>query len=669
MRQASSLIASERFRLVLLCCAACLLAGWPAKAADDSAHPLDPLSKEEIAAAVQTLKAGGKVNDGSRFSILALHEPPKAEVLGFKPGNPMRREAFAVVYERASNKTFEAIVDLKNNSLLSWKEIPSVQPTYLLEDITLAQSIVQADSQWQEAMRKRGITDFQNVQIDPWPAGYFGFPEEEGVRVVKGVAYYRGGGKNPYGRPIEGVIAVVNLNAKKVIKVIDSGVVPVPKATAELDMKSVGTLRAAPKPLEIAQPRGASFEVRGHEVRWQNWRFRYTLHPREGLVLYTVAYEDQGKVRSVLYRGSLSEMVVPYGDPSVVWFFRNAFDEGEAGLGRMALSLEPQTDAPGNATLLNVVFADDTGNAQELSRAVALYERDGGVLWKHVDYITGHNESRRARQLVLSFFANVGNYEYGFNWVFHQDGTLEMETLLTGIMAAKGVKMAGAEHVGHNGYSFGHLVADAVEAVHHQHFFNFRLDLDVDGTGNSVFEQNTEALPPGPNNPYQNAFTMKETALRSEMEAQRLLNLASGRKWRIINSSVHNALGQPVGYLLVPGENAVPYAGPNSSVRKRAAFMNAHLWVTHHAPAEMNAAGYYINQGKGGEGLSKWVQGNRPLENQDVVLWYSMGVTHIPRPEEWPVMPVHRAGFKLMPSGFFARNPALDVPKPEQPKP
>ena len=53
------------------------------------------------------------------------------------------------------------------------------------------------------------------------------------------------------------------------------------------------------------------------------------MHPREGVVLYRVGYEDDGKLRSILYRASLSEMVVPYGDPAPSWFFRGVFDEGE----------------------------------------------------------------------------------------------------------------------------------------------------------------------------------------------------------------------------------------------------------------------------------------------------------------------------------------------------
>lgn len=633
-------------------------------AADYPTHPLDPLSKEEITATVEILKASGKVNNDSRFSTIFLQEPPKSEVLNYKAGDTFRREAFAVIYERATNKTFEAVVDLNKKAVASWKEIPGVQPTFLVEDFLLTQQIVMNDPQWQAAMRKRGITNFKNIQIDGWAAGYFGTDEAKDARVTRAVSYLNDGTKNAYARPIEGVVAYVNLNTKKVYKLVDTGVVPIPKETGELDMKSIGKMREAPKPLQITQPNGASFEINGQEVHWQNWRFRFSMHPREGLILHTVGYEDNGKLRSILYRAGLSEMVVPYGDPKAGWFFRNAFDEGEFGIGRLALSLEPKIDYPENATLFNAVFAQENGSAVPLPRAVALYERDGGVLWKHVDYTSlpfVHNESRRARQLVLSWFANVGNYEYGFNWIFHQDGMLEMEVNLTGIMAARGMD----EDENHSSHDMvhAHKVAPQVEAVHHQHFFNFRLDFDVDGTNNSIVEMNTQALPAGKNNPYNNAFTMKESLLRTESQAQRQMNFASARTWKIMNPANKNALGAPTGYILFPGENAIPFASPISSVRKRAGFLNAHLWATPYKQDEIYAAGFYVNQSKGGEGLPKWTKANRAIDNQDLVVWYTLGVTHIPRPEEWPVMTVHKASFKLMPSGFFTKNPALDVPK------
>ncbi|HMX24892.1 MAG TPA: primary-amine oxidase, partial [Blastocatellia bacterium] len=605
------------------------------------------------------LKESGKLPANARFQTIVLNEPPKEEVYGFKAGEAVRREAFFVAYDRANNRTFEGVADLRGQRVLSVKEVAGVQPSLMLDDALMFQSIVRGDVQWQEAMRKRGLTEFGKIQVEMWSAGNFGFPEEQGKRLFRGLSYLREDSKNPYARPIEGVIAVVDMNARKVIKLIDAGVVPVPRATADVDEQSVGQLREAPKPLQIVQPNGASFEIRGNEIRWQKWRFRYALHPREGLVLYTVGYEDQGKVRPILYRAALSEMVVPYGDPSAGWFIRNAFDEGEFAIGRLAVPMD-KNDAPDNAMLLDAVFSNESGGSLDAKRVIALYERDGGVGWKHVDYMTNQNQSRRARQLVMSIFVVVGNYDYGFNWVFHQDGTLELEALLTGVMATKGVPplSANAEHD-----PYGHVVADGVAAPHHQHFFNFRLDFDVDGRENTVVEQNTETLPPGKNNPYNNAFAMHETPLRREADAQRQLNLATHRRWRVINPSVKNSLGQPTGYLLFTGENSVPLSGANSAVRGRAGFMNSHLWVTQFNADERYAAGYYVNQGQPGEGLPRWVKQNRELENKDVVLWYSFGVTHLPRPEDYPVMPVHKTGFKLMPVGFFTRNPALDVPK------
>jgi primary-amine oxidase len=632
-----------------------LLASLFFAAADNKqGHPLDPLSQEEVAAAVRFLLADGHINQQSRFATIVLQEPPKSEVLRFQPGKPFRREAFVVVFQAESNSTYEAIVDLRGRQVLSWNKVPGVQPAVMpieFEEITAA---VRRDSRWQQAIKKRGISDFDKVQVDPWSAGHFDIEGEKGLRIVRAVSYYKGNGKNGYARPIEGIVAYVDVSAMKVLQLIDTGIVPVTKDAADLDEASVGELRPAPAPLQITQPRGRSFTVQGNEFRWQNWRFRFAMNAREGLVLYTVGYDDGGKVRPILYRGSLSEMAVPYGDPGPAWFFRNAFDMGEYGMGWTATPLELRTDAPANAMFFDAVLPTNLGATYTIPRAITLYERDGGVLWRHQE------QSRRARQLVLAYFATAGNYDYGFHWVFHQDGTLEMDVQMTGIMSAKGVM---DKKEGHGDDSHGHVVGKGVEAVHHQHFMNFRLDLDIDGPINRVVEMNTEAGPAGPMNPYRNAIVMKETVLQREQEAQRQLNLASSRMWKVSNPDARNPLGQPTGYILVPGENAVPYAAADSSVRRRAGFVNAHLWVTPYEPSELFAAGAYVNQHPGGEGLPRWTKANRGLVNEDVVLWYTLGVTHIPRPEEWPVMPVHHAGFKLIPGGFFARNPALDVPR------
>lgn len=633
--------------------------------AAQNAHPLDSLTEAEITNAVEILKAAPNFPQTALFSTVVLHEPPKTEVLNFKPGAPFRREAFAVVLDREKNKTYEGIVDLRARKTLSWKEIANVQPLIFQGEYEVLEELVKADSRWQSAMRKRGITDFEKVAVDGWAVGQID-PKFTG-RLMRGLSYFKGDGANYYGRPIEGVVAIVNMNSRKVMDVNDTGAVPVSAAGQDFDEQSVGKLREKPKPLIISQPEGASFQINGQEIAWQKWRFRYSMHPREGLVLHTVGYEDDNRLRSILYRASLSEMVVPYGDPDENWRWRAAFDVGEYSVGRLASPLEANIDAPENAVLIDAVFPDDEGKPYSLPRAVGIYERDGGILWKHYDTASEKNESRRGRELVMFFVATIGNYDYAVNYIFRQDGSIEVDLALTGIMLAKGVKEKRADEHGAHGTSTanttGHLVAENIVAPHHQHFFNFRLDFDVDGTNNSVMEMNTFALPPGKQNAYGNGFAMRETVLRREAEARRSMDMASARVWSVVNPAIKNSLGHNTGFILVPGVNSLPYVTPESSVRKRAGFINHHFWATRYNALEMFAAGNYPNQSRGGDGLPQFVVNNETIENQDVVLWYTLGVTHIPRPEEWAVMPVTHVGFKLLPAGFFSRNPALDVPK------
>jgi primary-amine oxidase len=630
--------------------------------AAEATHPLDPLDESEIAGAVKILQAASSFPKTALFSTIQLKEPPKSEVLNFKAGAAFRREALAIVLDREKNRTYEAIIDLRANKIASWKEIADVQPLVFFGEYETLQQIVKRDARWQAAMRKRGITDFETVAVDGWAVGQVD-PRFTG-RLMRGLSYLKGDSANYYGRPIEGVVALVNMNSHKVVDLTDTGIVPITPNSQDFDEKSIGKLRERPKPLLITQPEGASYQMNGQEIRWQKWRFRYTMHPREGLVLHMVNYDDDGRMRPVLYRASLSEMVVPYGDPDANWRWRAAFDVGEYSVGRLASPLEPKLDAPDNAQLIDATFADDFGKPYTLERAVAIYERDGGILWKHFDTVSGKNETRRARELVMFFVATIGNYDYAVNYIFKQDGSLEVDLALTGIMLAKGVKESRAD-ANHSMLSetTGHLVAQNIVAPHHQHFFSFRLDFDVDGTRNSVTEMNTSAMPAGADNQYLNGFMMRESIFKTETEVQRKMDMQAARVWTVTNFSAKNSLGHHTSFILVPGANSLPYIAPESLVRKRAQFINNHFWATRYNPEEIYAAGAYPNQSKGGGGLPQFIANNETLENQDVVVWYTLGVTHIPRPEEWPVMPVTHVGFKLIPGGFFSRNPALDAPK------
>ena len=243
-------------------------------------------------------------------------------------------------------------------------------------------------------------------------------------------------------------------------------------------------------------------------MRWQKWSLRIGMDPLEGLVLWTVGYEDGGRVRPVVYRASVSEMVVPYGHPGPMHAWKSAFDAGEWGLGRMANSLTLGCDCLGEIRYFDDVFADERGKPRTRPNAICLHEEDYGILWKHVDMVSGRTEVRRSRRLVVSSIATVGNYEYGFYWYFYLDGTMQLEVKLTGIMSTMAV--ADDDPGDH-----ASLIAPGLAAPYHQHLFNVRLDMEVDGPDNEVYE--VDAVPTGSpgsaENPWGNAFGTTATLL------------------------------------------------------------------------------------------------------------------------------------------------------------
>jgi primary-amine oxidase len=621
-------------------------------------HPLNPLTEQEINTAVTIVKEQKKLSETAIFPIIALQEPDKKAVLNFTPGKSFIRQVFLQVYEIELNKTFTGIVNLNTKNLTSWQEIPHGQPAILNPDYAIANEVVKSDLRWQIAMQKRGIKDFKNVEISCWGAGILNKAEaKSGNRICRALSYYQGKHWNFYARPIEGVLVTVNLNKGEVDSFVDNGIVPLSQENWDYDVNAFSQVIAPPKPLNINQPEGTSFQIKGNEITWQGWKFRYLMHPREGLVLYLVKYNDREKDRSILYRGSLSEMAVPYGHPQPNWSFRNAFDVGEYNLGLLANKLELGKEIPENGVLLNTVLANSEGEPFNIPGLIGIYERDNGILWKHFDYSTQQKYIRRNRELVIKMMTTVDNYDYSINWIFRQDGTLEVENELTGIDLVQGT--ASIKQTENK--SFGRLLAKNIFGVNHQHFFNYRLDLDIDGQANSVMEMNVEALPMGDKNPLGNAITVEDTPLKTEKSAVRDMDIQHSREWMIASANKQNNLGVSPAYMLMPGGNTILYAVEGANIRKKAGFATHHFWVTKYKPSEMYAGGDYPNQTQLGEGLPKYIGDNESVNNEDLVVWYTMGITHIPRPEDWPVMPTHRVGFKLMPRGFFKRNPAINL--------
>ena len=623
-------------------------------------HPLDSLKTAEYWTAYEVLQQAGHLDSESFFASVLLREPPKDVVLAWKEGSRIPREADVVILR--SGKTFEAHIDLAGRKLLSWREAAGVQAPFLGSEIFGTDDLIKSDARVVEALKKRGVTDLNTVQCIALPMAYIAVPEQRTQRIGFGSCSEQHGLYHSWGRDIEGLTIQIDMAAKKVLRVIDSEVVPV-SAGARSYEEIAERPRSGTTPLSIAQPMGPSFHIRNGEVSWQNWRFRFRIDPRVGPVLNLVRFEDAGRLRSVMYEGSLSELFVPYMDPSNGWNNRVFVDAGEfysAG-GLLAQPLRPGLDCPANAAYFDGVGVGEHGAPKLTSQVVCLFERTGNdPAWRHYE---GNNAyGRPSRELVLRSALVIGNYDYLLDWRFEQDGAIQVAAGATGVIETKTSPRKSAD--GHmDMLEHGQFVAENLIGVNHDHFFSFRLDLDVDGPANSfmVARMVRETLPSDPMR--KSIWAAKSMIATHEKDAILDIHFDAPSMWLFINPNVKGSLGYPTGYEIMPGATAKSLVDSDDPAQKVGAFSEHQFWVTPNNASERYASGVYPTSSKGEDGLAVWTKANRNIENTDLVGWYTLGFHHMPRIEDWPVMPTVWHQFEIRPFNFFTANPVLDLPK------
>ncbi len=615
-------------------------------------HPLSPLTPAEIATAVAIVQASALFTDKTRFETIELFEPLKADVRGFRPGDPITRAARVNVFEAGRIGVTRLTVSLTDRAITGRIDLPDQRPMIQLEQFGAIEAIVRADPAFIAGCAKRGITDMSKVCVDPWSAGNFDVPGEEGRFLSHVFAWLRlYENENFYAHPIEGLNAVVDINSGEVIRVDDYGVVPVPMQESNYEAALLDSKRPAPKPIDIVQPEGVGFHIGDGVLRWDKWSMVVGFNAREALTLHDIRYDG----RPIAYRASIVEMVVPYGTPENGHYRKNVFDIGEYGVGKLANSLTLGCDCLGAIEYLDAHINKMDGSLMTIPNAICIHEEDAGLLWKHTDFRTERTEVRRSRKLVVSCIATVGNYEYAFYWYFFLDGGIEFEIKATGVINT-------AACVPGEPGKYATEVMPGVAGHIHQHIFCARLDMTVDGDTNRFVECNTHAEPAGPANPYGNAFYAEDKVLATELAACRRANPETMRFWKVESAERRNHVGTPTAYRLEANHMITPFVGTNSFSGRRGRFVENHVWVTAFDPDERYPAGEFMNHSSGAGGLPDFVADDRPIENADIVLWHVFGLHHPVRIEDFPVQPVIETGFKLVPCGFFDRNPAIDLP-------
>ncbi|KQJ81956.1 primary amine oxidase [Brachypodium distachyon] len=635
-------------------------------------HPLDPLTVTEINLAAALLRAHPPFSESPSSLIihsLALDEPEKPLVRAWQKANkaglntplPARR---VVAVVRFHGESHVLSIDLGPNGAIEALPVPaSGYPTMTMDEQVALCAAPFADPAFNASIARRGVR-ITDVACLPISSGWYG-PDEEGRRVIKVQCFSMEGTANFYMRPIEGLTLVLDMDTREVVHISDRGAgIPVPDAKNTDYRVHAGTGDDAKKKKRGAAQQASmeelGFEVKGHKVKWGGWEMHVKADARAGMVVSMA--EVQG--REVMYKGMASELFVPYMDPTEAWYFKTYMDAGEYGFGLQAMPLVPLNDCPRNAAYLDGVFVAGDGKPYVKENIICVFERYAGdVAWRHSEGpISGMDirESRAKVTLVARMAASVANYDYIMDWEFQMDGLIRIKVGLSGILMVKGTPYSHMNQVRRNEEMYGTLLSENVIGVIHDHYVTFRLDMDVDGADNSFVkvEMARHNTAPG-ESPRKSYLKATRHVASTEKDAQVRLKLYEPSEFHLVNPTKKTRVGNPVGYKIVPGGTAASLLAPDDPAQKRGAFTNNQIWVTPYNKSEEWAGGLFVYQSKGEDTLATWSERDRPIENKDLVVWYTLGFHHVPCQEDFPIMPTVSASFDLKPVNFFESNPIL----------
>lgn len=648
-------------------------------------HPLSALSADEVLRArdvILSLHPGALVD----FRVIYLLEPAKADVVPFldaehagtltadTPRPPrLAQLKYDVIGGDKATQYHESVVDLVTGKRTVNEAIDAKYHASLgIYEFEKVVQCVHESAEFKAKLQSIQLPEGFELVVEPWPYG--GPDDADGAaRLFQALCFGRdtrsgNPDANFYAYPLP-FIPIIDIRSMTLVRIDqpatgshDDGLVGITNKPAVLDhCRSAeyvpellpGGVRTDVKPLTVLQPEGPSFSITDDNlVQWQKWRFRVTFNPREGAVLHDVRYDG----RSVMYRVSMSDMTVPYADPRPPFHRKQAFDFGDGGLGNCVNNLTLGCDCLGVIKYFDGVLTNPDGSPEASKNVICLHEQDNGINWKHTNWRTGRAVVTRRRELVVQYILTLANYEYVFAFILDQAAGLTLEARATGIVSV--VNMDEGKTA-----PWGNIVNPGAIAQNHQHIFCLRLDPAIDGHANTlVQEESLPAAVDAATNPNGNFYHVNSTVIKESAG----LDLApfNNRVFKIQNRAKKNPVsGKPVGYKVSGPPSQLLLAAPGSIQSNRAHFARHHLWVTKYKDDELYAGGRHTLLSRNEvDGVRDAADRKDNVEDEDIVVWSVFGLTHNPRVEDWPVMPVEMIQVHITPSDFFTGNPALDVP-------
>ncbi|KEH32232.1 Primary amine oxidase [Medicago truncatula] len=633
-------------------------------------HPLDPLTKEEFLT-VQTLvhnKYPTSKNTVS-FHYIGLDDPEKDAILKWETLKPsvitIPRKAFIIAIINGQNH--EILIDLRLKRIVYDNVYKGNGfPTLTVDEQAIAIELPKKYPPFIASVQKRGL-NLSEVVCSSFTMGWFG--EKENRRTVRVDCFMKESTVNIYVRPITGITMVADLSLMKIVEYHDRDVEAVPTAENTDYRVSKQSPPFGPKQHSLAsyQPQGPGFQINGHSVSWANWKFHIGFDVRAGIVISLASIYDleKHKSRRVLYKGYISELFVPYQDPTEEFYFKTFFDSGEFGFGLSTVSLIPNRDCPPHAQFIDTYIHSADGTPSLLKNAICVFEQYGNIMWRHTE--TGIpnefvEESRTEVNLIVRTVVTVGNYDNVLDWEFKASGSIKPAIALSGILEIKGTNIKHKDEIKEDLH--GKLVSANSIGIYHDHFYMYYLDFDIDGVQNSFEKTSLKTVKITDGSSKRKSYWTTETQIaKTESDAKITLGLAPG-ELAIVNPNKKTIVGNDVGYRLIPAIPAHPLLTEDDYPQIRGAFTNYNVWVTPYNRTEKWAGGLYVDHSRGEDTLAVWTKKNRDIVNKDIVMWHVVGIHHVPAQEDFPIMPLLSTSFELRPTNFFERNPVLKTLSP-----
>ena len=639
--------------------------------------PWDSLTGEEISRASASVKE--RHGEDVVFSRISLRQPNKSEALAWTSGQGAAREA--EITFRVNKRGYVSFFDLNSGSLGPSTVVRGGQSMLSFQgELIPAVERINSTKEVLDVLATRGIEEGEAI-CAPRTIGRF-FDDKVDVRNARAVkldCFYikNTNSLNPlpstnfFSRPIEGISILYDIESDKIIEINDSYAGrEFPPHDIAPDEFHIGAtdLRKSVKPVNLTRPEGQNFTIQGSQIVWQDWQFRLRFDPRQGTVLNRVGHKSPEGFRSVAYEIAMSEMFVPYHDYDENWFYRAYFDMGEYGFGNTASPLQ-DNDCPAHAVFQDVILHASDGSPFVAPNRICVFEHDPGYpIWRHYEGLyegipgLDIHQARKNTELVVRMVAVIGNYDYFQDYVFRQDGQLRIRLVSTGIDAVKGVFAKSLfDTSAKDETRVGTLVAPNRVAVNHDHFFSYRIDMDVDGQNNNFSRYRIQPLRQPEGAPRTGLWGVLPQPITTERQAQTKMDASKPALLVFSSENKDNAMGYPSAYqVMMP--NIAPLVPVSDATFQRAYFVQNNLWVTRYKRPEIFAAGMQVNQSASWLGLPEYILDNENLENEDLVAWVTMGFHHVPMAEDWPVMPAKVDEIILKPRNFFDRNPAINLP-------